>query len=215
MNTDTTRDARFWDRIAKRYSKRPVPDEAAYRARLERVRTYISGFENVLEIGCGTGTTALWHAPHVGTMVATDLSEKMIGIAQAKAQAQGVSNVRFATGTLHDPGLQLGSFDAVMAFNVLHLIQDVPAALRRVHELLKPGGLFISKTPCVGESAVLVQKGIRLLRAVGLAPFVNSITQATFRSDLRAAEFELVETDFYPQKSQNLFAVARAVLPLQ
>ena len=51
--------ARFWDRIAERYSKSPVADEAAYQKKLQVTREYFRPDMEVLEIGCGTGSTAI------------------------------------------------------------------------------------------------------------------------------------------------------------
>ena len=93
---------RFWDRLADRYAKKPVPDEAAYRKTLERVRAHLEPTHRVLEIGCGTGRTALGRGPSVREIVATDCSGRMIEIARGKARSGGVDNVRYSTGTLED-----------------------------------------------------------------------------------------------------------------
>jgi ubiquinone/menaquinone biosynthesis C-methylase UbiE len=74
------RSARFWDRIAKRYARRPVTDEAAYQKKLQVTREYFNSESEVLEFGCGTGSTAIAHAPHVNHIHAIDISSKMIKI---------------------------------------------------------------------------------------------------------------------------------------
>ena len=56
--------SKFWDRIADRYSRRPVADEAAYQKKLEVTRQYFRPEMQVLEFGCGTGSTAIAHAPY-------------------------------------------------------------------------------------------------------------------------------------------------------
>ena len=50
--------SRFWDRLAAGYAKKPVPDEEAYARTLERVRAHLTPNDRVLELGCGTGTSA-------------------------------------------------------------------------------------------------------------------------------------------------------------
>ena len=76
--------ARFWNRLAKRYSKKAVPDEAIYKKKLEITQGYFRPELKLLEIGCGTGSTALTHAPLVSHILAIDFSEKMIELAEAK-----------------------------------------------------------------------------------------------------------------------------------
>ena len=70
--------ARFWDKIAERYSKRPIADEAAYQKKLQVTREYLRPDMEVLEFGCGTGSTAITHAPCVKHIHAIDISPKMI-----------------------------------------------------------------------------------------------------------------------------------------
>ena len=55
--------AKFWDKIAERYSRRPIADEAAYHRKLQVTREYFHPDMQVLEFGCGTGSTAIEHAP--------------------------------------------------------------------------------------------------------------------------------------------------------
>ena len=76
------RSNKFWDRIAKRYSKQPIADEAAYQKKLEVTRRYFRPDMEVLEFGCGTGSTAIIQAPYVKHIHAIDISSKMIEIAQ-------------------------------------------------------------------------------------------------------------------------------------
>jgi ubiquinone/menaquinone biosynthesis C-methylase UbiE len=208
MAATASADQRFWDRIAPSYAKKPVADEGAYQRTLERARSYLNPKQIVLEVGCGTGTTALHLAPHVAQILASDLSPGMIRIAREKARAAGVDNVTFMPGTL-DELEAAPRFDVVMAFNVFHLMADIPAALRRVHGMLAPGGLLISKTPCIGEMNVFVRLAIPVLKVFGRAPSVNFVKTQTLQDSVSTAGFTTLETGFYPEKSRSLFVVAR------
>lgn len=76
---------RFWDFIATRYARQPVPDEAVYQRKLEITRGVLEPHHEVLELGCGTGSTAIAHAPHVRQVRAVDISPRMLDIARRKA----------------------------------------------------------------------------------------------------------------------------------
>lgn len=198
----------FWDHAARKYAARPVGDMDAYEATLERVRAHLRAGDHVLEIGCGTGTTAFRLAKNCGRIDATDLSGEMIAIAREKAAGEGAANVEFSQATL-ESGLPDGPFDAVMAFNLLHLLDDPAGAARRVHGLLRPGGLFISKTICLGRRAWHFKALVALMRLFGKAPRVAFLDVAGLEAMVRDAGFEIVETGDYPAKPRSHFIVAR------
>jgi len=68
----------------------------------------------------------------------------MIEIAKKKADAGQIENVNFLATDIFDPRLKKDSFDTALAFNVLHTIPDLDGVLKRIDELLKPDGVFIS-----------------------------------------------------------------------
>lgn len=184
--------ARFWDKVAARYAKRPIADEAAYRTKLEITRRYLRPEIELLEIGCGTGSTALIHAPFVARIRAIDFSPNMIEIARRKALAAGIDNVEFACSTLDGFQAPDRSFDAVLALNVLHLLERRREAIAKVHRLLKPGGAFVTSTVCLGDSWL---KAIGLLvpigRLVGLMPSVRILKAEDLVAELSAAGFSI------------------------
>lgn len=207
---ETTGDAAgFWDKRADGYAKKPVKDPESYEKTLDRTRKHLSAGHRILEVGCGTGTTALLLAPGAGRITATDVSPRMIEIARAKAATRGVENVDFHPGTLFDADLEPGSFDVVLAFNLLHLLGDVPAAARRAGELLAPGGLFISKTACLAEQTRLWGPVLRVLRLLGIAPLVRCLTIAELEDAITGAGFGIVETGVFPASPPSRFVVAR------
>jgi ubiquinone/menaquinone biosynthesis C-methylase UbiE len=146
--------AKFWDRIAPGYAKRPVADEAAYEHKLEKTREYLTPEMSVLEFGCGTGSTAIRHAPYVKRIRAIDVSTNMIDIARGKAAGKNVDNVAFEVANIDELTLQDGEYDVVMAHSILHLLSDIEPVLAKIHRTLKPGGVFVSSTLCVGDSIV-------------------------------------------------------------
>lgn len=174
--------AKFWNRIARKYAQDPIADMAGYEATLERVRALLQPEHTVLEVGCGTGTTALRLAPQVRGYLATDLSREMVAIARERLARQptpgllfGLADAMAATAQPIRPdpaGATTGpQFDRVLAFNLLHLLPDLDDSLARLLRPLKPGGLFVSKTACVGEMNPLIPRlAIPLARLLGKAP---------------------------------------------
>lgn len=202
---------RFWDRTARKYASDPIADVAGYERSLERTRHYLKGHEAAFEFGCGTGTSALKLAPSVGRIVATDISGEMIAIAREKAKADGVGNVTFEVATPEAAPWPDGSFDVALGFNILHLVDDLDAALRSVHRLLKPGGLFISKTACLKEMNPLLRVAVPLMQLVGKAPHVAFLSADDLQRAMRAVGFEIVELARHASRGKDFrpFVVAR------
>lgn len=203
--------ARFWDRVARKYARDPIADMAGYERTVARVQELLGRADQVLEIGCGTGTTALRLAPGVARLAATDVSPEMIAIAREKAATQGCSNVEFNVATAAQTLGAEGSYDAVLAFNVLHLLEDRTQVLAQIRRHLKPGGLLISKTACLTEMNPLVRLAVPLMRLIGKAPYVSFFSAAELEAEIAAANFEIVERARHGsgRKDPRLFLVAR------
>ena len=197
----------FWNKSAPRYAKSPVRDEAAYHKKLAISQEYFQADWSILEFGCGTGSTAIIHAPCVKHVVATDISDKMLEIAEQRARNAGIENISFQQGTLNNLALKAESFDAVLGLNVLHLLEDVEAAISRVHWLLKPEGIFISSTVLIKEVSFFWRLLIPLMQALGLAPYVNCFGKQELMSKLINAGFS-VELEWQPA-TESIFIVAK------
>lgn len=204
-------DARFWDRIAARYARRPIADEAAYAEKLSLIREALPPGARVLELGCGTGGTALALAPHAARIEATDLSAEMIAIARERAAGAGADPERvvFSVAPLGEVAPATPP-DAVLAMNLLHLVEDRAGALARIRAMLPAGGVFAASTACLGDFMPWFRWVAPLGRALGRLPHVEVFTEAAFLEELSAAGFA-VERRFRPSRSAALFTLARAV----
>jgi 2-polyprenyl-3-methyl-5-hydroxy-6-metoxy-1,4-benzoquinol methylase len=199
---------RFWNRTADGYAKKPVPDEAAYRHKLEMTRALFRPGDRMLEFGCGTGTTAIHHAPHVGHIDALDLSERMIGIGREKADAAGVGNIDFHCAPVSDFAADAASYDAVLGMSVLHLLPDWRETIAQVHGLLKPGGVFVSSTMCLNDGFGFMKYLLPLGQVIGKLPVVAFFSRAEFLDHIARTGFT-VETDWQPKKRSPVFLIAR------
>lgn len=204
--------AKFWDKIAPKYARDPIKDMESYELTLAKTRGHLRPDHTVLEIGAGTGSTALLLAGDCGSITATDLSEKMLEVGRERAWNEGVGNITFEVRRAED--MPEGPFDAVLAHNILHLVEDLPAVLGRAHAVLKPGGLLISKTFVKPKGGVnllyrVMKVVLPLMQALGKAPFVAFHTREDFEAAHQAAGFEIVESGHFPAGQERLYTVAR------
>lgn len=206
------RKARFWDRIAVKYAADPIADMAGYEFTLRRVQDLLSADQDVLEIGCGTGTTALRLAPFTRRLLATDVSAGMVAIARDKLAAQPVPKLSFAVADAETPWAEQGEYDAVLAFNLLHLVTDLDRALELAVQALRPGGLLICKTACISEMNPLIPYlALPLMRAVGKAPHVLCFDARVLRSAIARQGMDIVSVERHGTRGKDfrVFIVAR------
>ena len=200
----TATDARFWDRISRKYAKDAIADQGGYERTLDRTRALLKPDDQVLELGCGTGSTALRLAGDVRSYLATDLSAGMIAIAKEKQSASAIPALAFQIATAEASILEARQFNAVLGFNYLHMVRDVPGTLSRIHALLAPGGLFISKTPCLGDMNPLLSFVLLPgMRAIGRAPYVSVFGQAKLCELVSSAGFDILATENHATKGND------------
>ena len=201
-------DATFWDKAANKYAASPIKDIPAYEDTLDRARHYLHADDHLLEVGCGTGTTALTLSKSVKRVMATDVSGKMLAIAESKRDDKGISNVSFIQSEITKP-LADAPFDAICAFSILHLVDDLPKALTHLRGQLKPGGHIISKTACLRDMSRFIPAMVKVMKFFGKAPDVLLFDTAQLEDMFRRAGFEIVETGHFGKSKYVHFVVAR------
>ncbi|MEL7116508.1 MAG: methyltransferase domain-containing protein [Pseudomonadota bacterium] len=205
-----TADAAFWDRIARKYAADPIKNQTAYEATLAAVRAHFKPSDRVLEIGCGTGSTALLLAGDVARYTGADISGGMIEIAREKLAAEPIDGLDFVVAPVNETRFDAGAYDAVLGFNILHLVSDLPAALARAHALLKPGGLYITKTPCLGDMGFHIRLIVPLVKLFQRARFhVGYLTAPGLEAQVADAGFDIVESRVFDGAKHARFLVAR------
>ena len=200
--------SQFWNKIADKYSKQPIADEVAYQKKLAVTRDYFRTEMEVLEIGCGTGGTAILHAPYVKHIRAIDFSANMLAIAQDRAEAEHIHNVTFEQAAIEDLDISNQSLDAVLGLSILHLLRDKDAAITRVYKMLKPGGFFVTSTVCIGNTMSWFKLIALIGRVLGFLPFVQVLTTQELADSLIQAGFEL-DYQWQPSKDKAVFIVAK------
>jgi ubiquinone/menaquinone biosynthesis C-methylase UbiE len=208
LGEEMAHSAKFWNLLAKHYSKQPIADEAAYQKKLQVSREYFQPDMEVFEFGCGTGSTALLHAPYVKHIRAIDVSSKMIEIARAKAETGNIKNVAFECSAIDGFSIPDQSLDAVLGLNVLHLLEDKEKIIAKVHKMLKQGGIFISSTACIADMKML----FRLIAPVGsfirVIPLVKVFSARELQNSLTNVGFK-IDYQWQPGKNKAVFIVAK------
>jgi ubiquinone/menaquinone biosynthesis C-methylase UbiE len=202
--------AKFWDGTAEKYSKQPIANQKAYEIKLDLTREYFTPDSQVLEFGCGTGSTAILHAPFVKHIDAIDVSQEMIRIAKDKLEPAGVQNVTFRVADMDGFQATPESYDAVLGLNILHLLDDRMAAMREVYKALKPGGHFISSTACLREKLLftLIDPLFPLMHALGQWPKVYRLSASRIQRDMEQIGFKTVHY-WQPDNGIGVFMVGQ------
>lgn len=201
---------RFWDKTASQYDQIEMKDEQTYLRIIQRTKMHLKISNVVLDYGCGTGSISNEIAKDVKEIHAIDISSNMIAIAEKKAKERYIANINYAHATIFDERYTKGSFDVILAFHVLHLLEDEHIVLQRMNELLKPGGLLISATPCVGAK-IFLRNLLFFAGRVGLMPNIRSFKIRNLVDTIEKGNFSIVETDCLKKSSQEYFVVARKI----
>jgi len=200
--------SKFWDRIANRYSKRPIDNEAAYQKKLQITHEYFNPNLEVLEFGCGTGSTAITHASYVKHIHAIDISSKMIEIAQGKADAKNINNITFEQRAIDEFNVPDKKLDVVLGLSILHLLDNKEEVIAKVYKMLKSGGIFVTSTVCMGGGFNFFKLILPIGRFFGLLPLIKFFTVQELQDCLTDAGFKI---DYYwiPSKSKSVFIVGK------
>ena len=199
----------FWDKRASQYDKQVRKHESLYDETIASIASLLSPTDSLLDFGCASGEMSLDLAAHVERVHGIDISSKMIELAKVKAAERRIENVDFDQRDEFDPTLEEGSYSAIAALYVLHLVDDIPKTLARLSELLAPGGFLVSQTPCLGQRGRLFRSLINLAVRIGLAPPIRSLSTPELEAYLSVPTLEITESKMWDQKSQVQWIVAR------
>ncbi|MCH9661934.1 MAG: class I SAM-dependent methyltransferase [Bacteroidetes bacterium] len=209
---------KFWDNASKNYDKTEDRFEYIHQKSRKNTKRHLETSNVVLDYGCGTGTTACEIADDVKEIYAIDISSKMVEISKKKAAEKNIKNVTFVEGDIFDEKLKKESFDRILAFNMLHTIPNPENAVQRINELLKPDGLFISITPCLGDKmSFIVGLQIRLVQImckIGIIPIpIRRIKSSDIDELITNGNFQNIDTEKIYKGASSYFMVAKKRMP--
>jgi ubiquinone/menaquinone biosynthesis C-methylase UbiE len=179
-------------------------------SRNEKLEKYLPGRDRILDYGCGTGTHSLRFAGRVKEIHGIDFASGMIEVAQRKAAESGVDNAHFMQATIFDERLENGSYNAALAWGILHLVDDRKLVVKRINELLKPGGVLVSATECMGEKKTPITSLLSFLMKIGIFPIsLKYFTVAELEESITGAGFLIVQKEIMGDNPVSCFIAAR------
>jgi phosphatidylethanolamine/phosphatidyl-N-methylethanolamine N-methyltransferase len=205
-STDTGR--AYWERHARNYDRSMLVLGRPMVRMLELVADAVSGADTVLEVAAGTGLVTVAIAPRVREVIATDYSGAMVEELRRRVAEAGLSNVTCSQGDVYALPYSPGTFDFVVAANVLHLLPDPPRALEVLRGLLRPGGRLVVPTFCHDET--LLSKVVSRVIALSGFPSHRRFNARSLRDTLMQAGFELRMTETIAGVIPIEFVVAEA-----
>lgn len=112
---------------------------------LDQIEALLTGknYERVLDLGCGGGHVSYRAAPHVGAVVACDVTPAMIAAVEATAAERGIANITGTVAPAEALPFADASFDAVLCRFTAHHWQDMQAGLAQARRVAKPGALIV------------------------------------------------------------------------
>lgn len=199
---------KFWNLIASKYAASPIPNRVAYEKKIQKIKSYLSSDNMVLDIGCGTGTQCDDIADNVKQVTGIDISSRLLAIAEQRKVERKLDNVKFIQTSVFDECFRPGSLDVVMAFYVLHFFEDIDVVLKHIHELLKPGGLFVSETTCLGENRISGSL-LQFVGHLGFLPTIKLLTTSQLELVMKKVGFKIIDKIKFSESSSESTIFAR------
>ena len=159
----------FWDRIAGLYDIAEKLNGKVYRKLVSTTGELVPQGAVVLDVAAGTGELSFAAANKAEKVICTDLSMKMLEVAQRKAKRKNILNVDFDIRNIFELKDADETYDVVMAGNVLHLIQNPEKAVAELWRVTKKGGKLLLPTFMIEKKSNL----IAIYKKIGFRPATN------------------------------------------
>lgn len=189
--------ATFWDRWARFYDLSHYTNRRVITAAVRWVTEQIPAGAQVLDCAAGTGEFSLGAAARAKTVLCTDLSLPMLERARKKTAKRGASNMEFAQRDMTALPEEDGSFDVVIAANVLHLLEKPEQAARELWRVTAPGGKLILPTYLQGKTGAAYGTMVKIYQGVGFH-YEYAFTPETYRRFLESLDFGRVTLEVIP-----------------
>lgn len=132
----------------------------------------------------------------------------MLEFVKRQAKDNSIENINYIKTSIFDQRFKDEKFDAILAFNVLHYIEDMPSFIKKIHGLLKPNGIFISSTACLIEKRSFLRYLVLFPEKLGIMPKTNFYKGIELENLIKDGDFDLIKSERL-SKLPEYFMVAR------
>ena len=212
MEKEENKSSRFWDKRSKVFDEQVLSVyENAYKKTIKRSIPFLKPEDTMLEIGCGTGNATIPLSQYVKKITAIDISEEMMLKAAEKAKEEGRENITFRQKDLLELVIEQESYAVVAAYNVLLYMKNQEKVLEKIYDILKPGGVFLSATDCLGRN--LSKESVRKFwkSKLHLMPYVSFDTPVGLMRKIQRKGFLVIEIVNLHRNPPNIFIVAQKI----
>lgn len=161
-----------------------------YRILIEVINKYIIDQKDILDIGCGAGTLALYYANKGFNLLGIDISQRAVDSANSSARYLNINNVKYEK--MNFPyEIPNEKFDFIIFTEVIEHLKDDELALKKIYSLLQLGGIVVLSTP--SKNAPLHKLGF----AKKFDKQVGHVRRYTIEELIKKAKkqgFEILET---------------------
>lgn len=200
---------KFWNRLAKSYDKKILKKyNITYKKMVDITSQFVDKEDNVLDFACGTGLTTVKLAHNVKKIHAIDLSEKMILIAKDRSEKENVKNIEFSVLDIYSNSIKQ-TYDVIIAFNILHFIDDTNKVLLRINELLNTDGYFISVTDCLKDLTTFEGILQSLISRIGIIPKYKKFKSYELKNIIVEKNFRVVYDEIIHDNPVNYCLVTQ------
>ena len=149
---------------------------------------------SVLDVGCGAGATTLAMARRIGdsgTCVGLDISEPLVSLATARAQAEGIVNAEFIAADAQTYAFEAGRFDTIASRFGVMFFDDAVAAFTNLRKAAKSGAklaFFAWRSPAENDFMTAAARAAAPFLPPAPAPDPNAPGQFAFADSARVRQ---------------------------
>ena len=117
----------------------------------------------------------------------------MIYSAKNRAVEQNINNIKFIRTNISDKSFQGFSFDIITAFNMLQYVTERQQLYSAIYQNLKPQGLFISSTACLGERKSMIRFMLTGMSILKIGPDIGFYKASELEHEIQTSGFTIIE----------------------